>query len=139
MYSALADAVLVLHLAFVVFVVLGGLLVLRRPRVAWVHLPAAVWGIAIEFGGWVCPLTPLENRLRELAGESTDRGDFIARHLLPVIYPEGLTREAQLALGLAALVGNGAIYAFVVRRRRWWKRSLAEAPPRSNSGRNLSA
>lgn len=118
MYSALADAVLVLHFAFVLFVALGGLLVLRRPRIAWVHLPTAVWGVAIEFGGWICPLTPLENRLRELAGESTYHGDFIARHLMPVIYPEGLTREAQLALGFAALVGNGAIYALVARRRR---------------------
>ena len=118
MYSALADAVLVLHLAFVVFVAFGALMVLRWPRIAWVHLPAAVWGIAIELGGWICPLTPLENRLRELAGDSTYRGDFIARYLMPVIYPEGLTREAQLALGLAALVGNGAIYAVVVRRKR---------------------
>lgn len=118
MYSALADVVLVLHAAFVVFVAFGALLVLRWPRIAWVHLPAAVWGIAIELGGWICPLTPLENRLRELAGDSTYRGDFIARYLMPVIYPEGLTREAQLALGLAALVGNGAIYAVVVRRKR---------------------
>jgi hypothetical protein len=118
MYSVLADAVLLLHFAFVLFVAFGALLVLRWPRVAWVHLPAAVWGVAIELGGWICPLTPLENRLRELAGESTYRGDFIARYLMPVIYPEGLTREVQLALGLAALVGNGAIYAFVLRRRR---------------------
>lgn len=118
MYSALADAVLVLHGAFVVFVAFGALLVLRWPRIAWVHIPAAVWGIAIEVGGWICPLTPLENRLRELAGDSTYRGDFIARYLMPVIYPEGLTREAQLALGFAALVGNGAIYALVFRRKR---------------------
>ena len=118
MYSALADAVLVLHAAFVFFVAFGGLLALRWPRIAWVHLPAAVWGVAIELGGWICPLTPLENRLRELAGDSTYRGDFIARYLMPVIYPEGLTREAQVALGLAALVGNGAIYAVVVRQRR---------------------
>ena len=118
MYSALADAVLVLHFAFVLFVAFGALLVARRPRVAWVHVPAAVWGVAIEFGGWICPLTPLENRLRQLAGESTYRGDFIARYLTPVIYPEGLTREAQLALGAAALVGNGLLYALAVHRRR---------------------
>jgi hypothetical protein len=108
----------VLHLAFVLFVAFGGLLVLRSPRIAWVHLPAAAWGVAIEFGGWICPLTPLENRLRELAGQSPYHGDFIARYLMPVIYPEGLIREAQVAIGLAALLGNGAIYAFVARRRR---------------------
>jgi hypothetical protein len=118
MYAALADIVLVLHFAFVLFVALGGLLVLRWRRVAFVHVPAAVWGIAIEFGGWICPLTPLENSLRMRAGQSSYRGDFVARYLLPLIYPEGLTREAQLAIGLAVLAGNGAIYALVVRRRR---------------------
>lgn len=116
MYSVLADAVLVLHLAFILFVVLGGLLVLRWPRVAWVHLPCAAWGVAIEFGGWICPLTPLENRLRILAGERAYQGDFVARYLMPVIYPDGLTREAQVALGLAVLGLNVVIYATVVRR-----------------------
>jgi hypothetical protein len=117
MYSALADAVLVVHFAFVLFVGLGGLLVLRWARVAWVHIPAALWGVAIEFGGWICPLTPLENELRSRGGESTYHGDFIARYLMPVIYPEGLTREAQLVLGLAAVLLNTAIYAVVIRRR----------------------
>ncbi len=117
-YSAAADAVLVLHFTFVLFVALGGLLVLRWPRVAWAHVPAAAWGVAIEFGGWICPLTPLEIRLRELAGEASYHGDFIARYLMPFIYPEGLTREAQIALGLAALAGHVAIYAFVYRRAR---------------------
>jgi hypothetical protein len=79
-------------------------------------VPAAAWGIAIEFAGWICPLTPLENRLRELAGESTYHGDFIGRYLLPVIYPEGLTRETQIALGAAALAGNAIVYALVWRR-----------------------
>lgn len=117
-HSLLADLVLVVHFIFVLFVALGGVLVLRWPRIAWAHLPAAAWGIAIEFGGWVCPLTPLENGLRALAGESTYRGDFIARYLLPVIYPEGLTRETQIALGTAALLGNAAIYVMVWRRGR---------------------
>lgn len=116
MYSALADSVLVLHFAFVVFVALGGLLVLRWPRVAWLHIPAAIWGVAIEFGGWICPLTPLENWLRERAGEPTYHGDFIARYLMPVLYPDGLTREAQVVLGLAALMLNLGIYAVVARR-----------------------
>ena len=118
MYSALADAVLVLHLAFVLFVLLGGLLVLRWPRLAWGHVPAAVWGVAIEFGGWICPLTPLENDLRAKAAEPTYHGDFIARYLMPVIYPEGLTRELQLALGCVALLLNLSIYFVLLRRRR---------------------
>jgi hypothetical protein len=115
-YALLADAVLVAHFAFVLFVALGGLLILRWPRAAWAHLPAAAWGTAIEFGGWICPLTPLENRLRELAGESTYRGDFIGRYLVAFIYPEGLTRELQIAFGFAALLVNAAIYLIAWRR-----------------------
>lgn len=122
MYSALADAVLVLHLGFVVFVALGGLLVLRWPHVAWAHIPAALWGAAIEFGGWICPLTPLENQLRLRAGESPYTGDFVARYLLPLIYPEGLTREAQIVLGVAVLAVNAVIYAIVLRRHRGSRR-----------------
>ena len=118
MYSALADAVLVLHFAFVLFVVFGGLLVLRWPRAVWLHIPCAAWGVAIEFGGWICPLTPLENELRSRGGESTYHGDFIARYLLPVIYPEGLTREVQVGLGVLALLLNAAIYVVVIRRRQ---------------------
>jgi hypothetical protein len=118
MHAVLADLVLVMHFVFVLFVVLGGLLVLRWPRAAWVHVPAAVWGIAIEFAGWICPLTPLENRLRELAGQSTYEGDFIARHLMPLIYPEGLNRAAQIALGFGGLAFNAAIYVIVWRRKR---------------------
>jgi hypothetical protein len=126
MHGLLADAVLVLHLAFVVFVAAGGLLVLRWPKIAWVHLPAAAWGIAIEYAGWICPLTPLENDLRARAGESGYESDFIARYLLPVIYPEGLTREAQVVLGSLALLFNVAVYWAVARRRR--------AGPRAGQG-----
>jgi hypothetical protein len=118
MYAVLADLVLVAHVAFVLFVVSGGMLALKWRRAAWVHVPAAAWGVAIEVAGWICPLTPLEHRLRELAGEAPCRGDFIARYLLPVIYPEGLTREIQIALGLAALLVNAGIYGWVIRRRR---------------------
>jgi hypothetical protein len=117
MYGVLADAVLVVHFAFVLFVALGALLVLKWPWAAWLHVPAVVWGVAIEFGGWICPLTPLENHLREAAGERQYSGDFIARYLLPVIYPEGLTRETQLAVGIAALLINLALYAVVIRRQ----------------------
>lgn len=119
MYSVLADAVLVLHFLFVLFVVLGGFLALRWRWIVWAHIPAALWGVAIEFGGWICPLTPLENRLRALAGEPTYHGDFIARYLMPVIYPEGLTRETQVTLGFAALILNLLVYAIVLRR---WRR-----------------
>ena len=119
MYSVLADAVLVLHFLFVLFVVLGGFLALRWRWIVWAHIPAALWGVAIEFGGWICPLTPLENRLRALAGEPTYHGDFIARYLMPVIYPEGLTREMQVSLGFAALILNLLVYAIVLRR---WRR-----------------
>lgn len=123
-YALLADAVLVAHLAFVLFVVFGGLLVLRWPRLAWVHGPAAVWGVAIEYAGWICPLTPLENDLRARAGEYGYEGDFVARYLLPVIYPEGLTREAQFVLGSAALLFNIAIYMLVWRQHTKAKRGV---------------
>lgn len=117
LYALVADAVLVLHFAFVLFVALGALLVWKWPPLAWLHIPAAAWGVAIEFGGWICPLTPLENHLRRLAGDEPYGGDFVARYLLPVLYPDGLTREAQFALGSAALLFNAAIYFAIVRRR----------------------
>ena len=115
--SVLADLVLLAHFAFVAFVVAGGLLVLRWPRLAWAHVPAAVWGALIEFGGWICPLTPVENTLRAAAGERPYTGDFIAHYLMPVLYPEGLTREIQLALGGVVMLVNAAIYGMVIRRR----------------------
>jgi hypothetical protein len=113
-----ADGILLLHLAFVVFVVVGGLLVLRWPKLAWLHIPAAVWGVAVEVYGWYCPLTPLENALRERAGGAAYQGDFIARYLLPILYPEGLTRRAQVVLGLSTLLLNLAVYIIAWRRRR---------------------
>jgi hypothetical protein len=117
--SWLADGILVLHLAFVLFVGLGGLLVLRWPRIAWLHVPAAVWGVAVEFFGWYCPLTPLENTLRQRAGDAAYQGDFIARYLLPILYPEGLTREAQITLGVIALAFNAAVYTYAYQH---WRR-----------------
>jgi hypothetical protein len=116
-----ADGILLLHLGFVLFVVIGGLLVMRWPKLAWLHVPALLWGVAVEICGWYCPLTPLENALRERAGGAAYQEDFIARYLLPVLYPEGLTRRAQVALGLLALLLNLAVYA-IVWRRRWAKR-----------------
>lgn len=109
--SVVADLLLLLHLAFVVFVAVGGVLVVRWPRAAWAHLPAAAWGTAVEAFGWMCPLTPLEDHFRHLAGQSAGPGDFIARTVVPVLYPEGLTRDAQLTLAAATIVVNLAIYA----------------------------
>jgi hypothetical protein len=117
-YRLLADAVLLAHAAFVAFVVLGGLLALRWPRLAWLHLPAAAWGAGIEFAGGICPLTPLENHWRRLAGEQGYAGGFIEHYVLALLYPDGLTREVQLALGILVLAINAAIYAFVWRRKR---------------------
>ncbi|MGH9350506.1 MAG: DUF2784 domain-containing protein [Vicinamibacterales bacterium] len=116
--ALLADLVVMLHFAFVAFVVGGGLLALHWPRVAWVHVPTAAWGALIEFAGWICPLTPLENRLRQQAGEDAYTGDFVARYILPVLYPEGLTREVQVTLGAGVVLLNAAIYAVAVRRAR---------------------
>jgi hypothetical protein len=116
-YRALADAVLVLHFAFVAFAVAGGLLVVRRPRLALLHLPAVAWGAWIELAGWACPLTPLENRLRELGGAPTYSASFVEHYLLPVLYPTDLTREIQIALGLLVLAINAAVYVAVLRRR----------------------
>jgi hypothetical protein len=118
LYRAAADAVLLLHLAFVLFVVLGGFLVLRRPKLAWLHVPAALWGALIEFVGWICPLTPLEVALRQAAGSAGYSGDFLEHYLVAVMYPEGLTREVQFALGAVVVVLNAAIYAAVLRRAR---------------------
>jgi len=118
LYAMLADLVLLLHLAFVVFVAAGALLVLRWPRVAWVHLPCAAWGAFVEFAGWICPLTPLENGLRRMAGGQVYEGGFIGHYVLPLLYPAELTRSLQLTLGLMVIVVNVAIYAWVWRRRR---------------------
>ena len=118
MYRILADLVVGVHALFVVFVVAGGLLALRWPQVAALHLPAAVWGALIEFQGWVCPLTPLEQSLRESAGQSGYEGGFIEHYLLPVLYPPGLTREVQLVLGVFVIVVNLLVYASLVRRLR---------------------
>lgn len=116
--ALLADAIVLVHVGFVAFVAFGGFLVLRWPRLAWVHIPAVVWGAGIELTGDICPLTPLENALRQRAGRAPYGGDFVARYVLPVLYPDGLTREVQLALGVAAIAVNGVLYALTLRRAR---------------------
>jgi hypothetical protein len=109
-YLLIASLLVLLHLAFVGFVVLGALLVLRWPRLGWIHLPCALWGALIEFAGWVCPLTPLENRFRQLGGQTGYAGGFVDHYLLPVLYPQNLTRPVQVALGTLVLVLNAAAY-----------------------------
>ena len=109
-YGALADLIVAIHFAFMLFVGVGGLLVLRWRRVAWLHVPAAVWGIWIEFSGRICPLTPLENRYRELGGHAGYSGGFIEHYILPVLYPHGLTRSTQVVLGLAVAAFNVWLY-----------------------------
>jgi len=113
-----ADLVVSLHAAFVLFVVFGGLLATKWPRAAWVHIPCFLWGAWVEMAGWLCPLTPLENLLREHGGEAAYQVGFIEHYLLPVLYPEGLTRTIQICLGLLMLLGNLFLYAALFQRRR---------------------
>jgi len=141
MYGLLADLVVVAHLAFVLFVALGGLSVWRWPRLAWVHLPAVAWGVTVEWSGAICPLTPLELSLRRHGGQAGYDGDFIEQYLLPMLYPAGLTREMQLALGGAVLGLNLLFYS------RWllmgvafnsaWPRygTRPSHPPKGSDGR----
>ena len=117
-FRGAADLVLVVHLAFVLFVVLGGLLALRWRRVAWVHVPVALYGAMVEFVGFICPLTPLEVWLRRRGGEAGYAGGFIEHYIVAALYPRGLTRGVQLALGTAVLVLNGIVYLVWWRRRR---------------------
>jgi hypothetical protein len=117
-YGLLADLVLGAHVAFVAFVVAGGLLVLRWPRAAWAHLPCALWGAWVEVAGWICPLTPLEVDLRGRAGEAGYPGGFLEHYVTPLLYPAGLTREIQIGLGIAVVVVNVVVYAWVWRRWR---------------------
>lgn len=118
LHRVLADLVVVVHLGFVVFVVGGGLLVLWKRWVVWLHLPAALWGALIEVAGWICPLTPLENHLRRLGGQAGYGGGFIEHYLLPLLYPPGLTREVQLVLGGLVVAVNIGVYAVVIHRYR---------------------
>ena len=117
-YGLAADALVILHAAFIAFVVFGGLLALRWRWLAALHLPAAAWGVLIEAFGWTCPLTPLELSWRAAAGEAGDDGGFIERYLVVALYPPGLTRAAQWALAALLLLGNGVVYAFWLRRAR---------------------
>ena|SRR5688572_1326705 len=117
MFATLAALVVVAHLGFAAFAAFGGALVLRWPRLAWVHLPCVAWAAYVELSGRLCPLTPLEQSLRQRAGLESYSGDFVAHYIFPLLYPEGLTREAQVALGIVVIALNAAAYTIAIRRR----------------------
>ena len=116
-FRILADTTVVLHLGFVLFVIFGGLLVARCPWIAWIHLPSAVWGAWVEFAGWVCPLTPLENWLRQQGGGPGYTSSFIEHYLTPILYPSSLSRELQWSLGGLVILVNAAVYWLLFCRR----------------------
>jgi hypothetical protein len=122
LYQLAANLVVLVHLAFILFVVLGGVLVVRWRRMAWLHIPAAIWGALIEFAGWICPLTPLERRLREAGGNAGYEGGFVEHYIVPIVYPIDLTREMQLLLGALVIAVNVVAYALVLARWRRRKR-----------------
>lgn len=117
-YLWLANLIIVIHFLFIVFVLLGGLLVLYRPKAVWLHLPAIAWGFLVELYGWLCPLTPWENSLRRLAGLEMYDGDFIGEYLVPLIYPVNLTREMQYLFAAIVILVNAAIYFFIWRKHK---------------------
>ncbi|AHG39947.1 hypothetical protein N018_06680 [Pseudomonas syringae CC1557] len=123
-YRVAADAVVAFHLLFIVFVLVGGLWVLRRPWLALLHVPAIIWGAVVEFLHLYCPLTPLENALRSKAGEQGYEGGFVEHYLIPLIYPAGLTPGIQLWLGGVVLLINALVYGvLLVRCVAWVRRS----------------
>jgi hypothetical protein len=130
LYRALADLLVVLHLAFVLFVVLGGFLVHWRRRLAWLHIPVAAWGALIEFRGWICPLTPWEQHLRQRAGEAGYTGGFIEHYLLPVLYPAGLSPGIQRTLGMFVVGINAVAYGTLL----WAHRRARTDRHRSRQG-----
>jgi hypothetical protein len=137
-FRLLADFVLVLHFAFVLFVAVGGLLVLRWPAVMWLHLPAVVWGVLVECANWTCPLNPLEDWFRYLGGEASTAyaKGFIDYYVSLIIQPENLTRSFQLTMGLSALAGNLLVYAYICfrqRRARQTERRIVSHTPPDNS------
>lgn len=118
LYKFLADIVLILHLFFILFVLFGAILAFKFPKIVWFHLPIATYGALITFYRWICPLTPLENYFRALAGEQGYEGGFIAHYILPVIYPSGVTTGLTITMGLTVIIWNGIIYGLLIYRNK---------------------
>jgi hypothetical protein len=118
LHAAIANLLVIVHFLFVLFVILGGLLLFRWPRIAFVHLPAAAWGVMLELNHWICPLTPVEQSMRRAAGEEGYTGGFIDHYIIPLIYPEGLTPEIQWVLGAIVLLLNAVIYGNWMLKRK---------------------
>ncbi len=116
LYSILSRLIVLLHFAFILFVLFGALLVLKWPKIAWLHVPLALWGIIVEYFNFICPLTPWENHFRKLAGSTVYESGFIAHYIIPLMYPEALSRNLQFILGSVVLLINCLIYGIRIRR-----------------------
>lgn len=116
-YQLAADLIVLVHFLFVIFVLFGALLLLWRRWLIWLHLPALVWGVVIELTGWICPLTPLENKMRLQAGLEMYSGDFVMHYIMPILYPQNLTRELQVGYGVLVILINAGIYIYLFRRK----------------------
>ncbi len=116
LYCILADFVVTVHFVFVLFTVFGGFLALWRIRFAWIHIPSVLWAALIEFAGWICPLTPLENLLRERGGVGGYSSGFIERYIIPLLYPTDITRGIQIVFGILVLIINLLVYGWLLRR-----------------------
>lgn len=113
-----ADLLVIIHLGFIIFVITGGFLVLKWPRMMYLHIPAAAWGALIEFQGWICPLTPLEQHLRQAGGQRVYSGGFVEHYMEPIVYPAGLTREMQIHFGLVVIAVNLTAYGWLLIRHK---------------------
>jgi hypothetical protein len=134
-YRFAADAVVIFHFCFVGFVITGGVLVLRWRKLMLLHIPAVLWGITVELSGWLCPLTPLENNLRRWGGYDGYEGSFVDHYIMPILYPEGLTRNIQIVLGCFIFAVNAACYGYIlVRRHRTGRKPHAAIADDSTSG-----
>lgn len=129
-FALLAFVTVLFHLAFILFVIFGGLLVARRPRLAPLHLGCAAWGAYVALANRICPLTPLENWFRQRGGGSAYAGDFLEHYVLAIVYPTGLTASTQRALGVAVIVLNAGVYAWILRTRRGRSPSANVTPPK---------
>jgi hypothetical protein len=115
-YRLLSDFIVIAHFLYILFVITGALIALRWKKIIWLHIPAVIWGATVEYTGWICPLTPWETRFRMLAGEEVYHGDFIGNYILPVIYPEEVTRNIQIVLGTIVIIVNIMLYGIIINR-----------------------